>query len=167
MCLVSFNFIIVISLLSFFFKTLLNLKFFFNVLNFTKLLGCLFIYLYIYLLNNVFYVILTFSVFYFQVYYVLFVSVPANTNFRNFILHYSLYMLLLLGLFYKYSVLNDHLYTNFTELTNNTLLLSLNNRDVEALLNFITDTTSFEGKSFNLIMYTNYIYQVYFLNTSS
>ena len=155
------------SLLSFFFKTLLNFKFFFSVLNFNKLLGSLFTYLYIYLLKDIINVGFILIIFFTQIYSILILSVPHSKRLRNFTLHYSLYILLALGLFYKHSVLNDHLHTNFTELVNHMLLLSFNNRDIEASLNFLTDTTSFEGKSFDLIIYLNYVYQVYFLNTNN
>jgi cytochrome c biogenesis factor len=163
-CLLAFNCVVLLSLLSFFFKTLLNLKFFFGVLNFNKLLICLFIFIFIYILNSSIYLILTLCVLLPQVYCILFASLPLYITLRNFLLHYSLYILLLSGLFYKYSTLNDQLYTNTMETLNHTLSLTLNNRELEVLLNFITNTTSFEGKSFDLITNLNYISQVYFLN---
>ena len=165
-CLILFNLVVFTSLLSFFFKTLFNFKVFISFISFNKLLFSLLIFLYLHFVSITVYFYLLLFVTTFYMYYTLIYAIPYYVYSRNFIFHYLIYVLVLLSLFYKHSTLNDSFYTNFTELLGYTSFMSFSNHDIEVLLNFITHTTSFEGKSFNLLLNNNYLYQVYFLNST-
>ena len=55
----------------------------------------------------------------------------------------------------KYSTTNACVFVSHQDLLSVLHYLSLNSREVELLLNFVVQSTSFEGKSFDLVLYNN------------
>ena len=160
------NLTILLSLVSFIVKILLNFKFFFNFLNLTKLLFSMFFFSYQHFMFIHLYVYLILSLVTLQTYSLLILINYNYTKFKNFLTHYCVYWLFFLALSYKYSTLNDHIHINYNMIYNYNSHLSLNCREIELLLNFITTSTSFEGKSFELFIHRNYVYQVYLISTT-
>ena len=162
-----FNIITLLSLISFFIKTLINFKFFFNFINFSKLLFCLFFLFYQQLMSTCLGTLFLFLVAPLQL-YSLFLFLKCNyTESKNFLTHYFILWLFFLSLLYKYSVLNDHIHINYNIVCNNISYLSTNCKEIELFLNFVTTSTSFEGKSFELLIHKNYIHQVYLINATN
>lgn len=69
-----------------------------------------------------------------------------------------------INLEYKFSILNNYLYINFTEVNNYISYITINSRDIELFLNFFSNSTTFESKSFDLNILYNYTYQIYLIN---
>jgi hypothetical protein len=163
----SFNVVILLSLLSFFLKTLLNFKFFFTFLSFTKLLIFLFFFIYMYIIEIRYYMFLILSKIFTQNLNLLLFSLYTRILFGNATLHYLINTLLLISCIYKYSIINNYVHTNYSNVDSYSYLLSLNFTDIELESNFITNTTSFESKSFGLFIQNNYVYQLYLINSSN
>jgi hypothetical protein len=85
----------------------------------------------------------------------------------KYIFHYVVFVTITLSLFFRHSVLNDYIYVDFTALRSYCELISTNLRELELLLNFVSTSSTFEGKSFELTLLNNYTYQIYFISNSS
>ncbi len=72
---------------------------------------------------------------------------------------------MLVNLIYKHSTINDIIFVTYENINNNTDFITFSTHDVELFLNFFSNTTTFENKSFELMYQYNYIYQIYYLNT--
>jgi hypothetical protein len=72
---------------------------------------------------------------------------------------------MLVNLIYKHSTINDIIFVNYEDINNSIDFITFSTHDVELFLNFSSNTTTFENKSFELIYQLNYIYQIYYLNT--
>ena len=160
-----FNLIVLINLISFFIKTILNFKFMFVFVTFNKLLLSLFllVYIYSYSLSNLILCFLTIFLF-LQNYLFLFLLKSTYKHLFKFYSHYLLFIMFIINLEYKFSILNNHLYINFMEVNNYISYITFNSRDIELFLNFFSNSTTFESKSFDLNILYNYTYQIYLIN---
>ena len=161
-----FNTVILLTLVSFFVKSLLNFKFFFNFLSFYKLLCIVIILIWSKSLNfNLRYL----SVFVLN-YNTLNTTLVMLKNLYRSLIHFYLHYIIFIGFFMnlvgKYSTTNACVFVSHQDLLSVLHYLSLNSREVELLLNFVVQSTSFEGKSFDLVLYNNYIYQSYLINSN-
>ena len=164
---ILFNIIIVLSLISFFAKILVNFKFFFSFINFSKLLFCLFFLFYQHLMSMSLCTMFLLFLVPLQLYSLFLFFKHSYNSSKNFTTHYFILWLFFLSILYRYSVLNDHIHINYNIVHNNLSYLSTNSREIELFLNFITTSTSFEGKSFELLIHKNYIYQIYLINATN
>ena len=165
--LLTFNFIVLIALTSFFIKTILNFKFFLTFLSFSKLLLVAFICFYLrflYLTQNL--GLLIFCNLMYDYIALLYLSTAYNYKIK-YIFHYVIFITVTLSIFFKNSVLNDYIYTDFTSLRMYCELISTNLRDLELLLNFVSTSSTFESKSFELVLTNNYTYQIYLISSST
>ena len=96
----------------------------------------------------------------------LYLSTVYNYKIK-YIFHYVIFITVTLSVFFKNSVLNDYIYTDFTSLRMYCELISTNLRDLELLLNFVSTSSTFESKSFELVLTNNYTYQIYLISSST
>ena len=164
--LLTFNFIVLVALTSFFVKIILNFKFFLTFLTFSKLLLTVFICFYLrflYLTHNLGFLIfcnITCD-------YIVLLYLSTVYNYKTkYVFHYIIFIVVTLSIFFKNSVLNDYIYTDFTSLRMTCEFISTNLRDLELLLNFISTSSTFESKSFDLVLTNNYTYQIYLISSS-
>lgn len=161
-----FNSIILLTLISFFVKSLLNFKFFFNFLSFYKLLCIVVIFIWSKSLN----VNLKYIFIFMQDSSVLSTSLIMLQNLYRSLSHFYLHYIIFIGFFFnligKYSTVNSCVFVSYQDLLCMSNYFSVNSREIELLLNFIIQSTSFEGKSFDLILHNNYIYQSYLINST-
>ena len=164
--LLAFNFVVLVLLTSFFLKIILNFKFFLSFLSFSKLLLITFICFYV----RFFYVTMHLSFLFLNGFLYDYLTVFYLSTFYNYstkyLFHYLVFLTMVLNIFYRYSVLNDYMYVDFSVLKNHCSSIALNSRELELLLNFITSSSTFESKSFELTTFNNYIYQIYLISNS-
>jgi hypothetical protein len=162
---IGFNLILIMPLLTLFLKSLINFKFFFNFINFYKLL----IFLFFTIFLQIFKIQLFLTAFLLNAFakdfYLVYLNVISKYFKSVFIFHYVILILFMFNLLYPYSVLNDHLVFNLLEVNFFLETVALSSHDIELFLNFLITTTTFENKSFDLLLLQNYVLQVYFLNT--
>ena len=163
--LMSIVYSIIFTLVSSLIQSLLNFKFLFVFLNFMKLLVLLFFSFFVnmfqpHLLLLLFFVKIGSS--YLYMWFCLISSKLAN---KNYLFHYILLVSMLVNLIYKHSTINDIIFVTYENINNNTDFITFSTHDVELFLNFFSNTTTFENKSFELMYQYNYIYQIYYLNT--
>lgn len=84
---------------------------------------------------------------------------------KNYLFHYILLISMLVNLIYKHSTINDIIFVDYEDINNSMDFITFNTHDVELFLNFSSNTTTFENKSFDLTYQFNYVYQIYYLNT--
>ena len=165
--LILFNLIVLTALLSFFLKTLLSFKFFFSFISFNKLLVLLFLCFYI----KLFYLTINSGLFYINVflqnYYVIFYVTTLYNYKLKYLSHYLIFLVVALNLLHKHNILNDYIYVSFNDLKTHSAFLSINNREIELLLNFFSTSSTFESKSFSLEIGKNYLYQIYFISNTN
>lgn len=162
---ISFNFILIMPLLTLFLTSLINFKFFFNFLNFSKLLIFLFFSIFLQLLKIQLFLALFLLNTFTKDFYLIYLNI-INKYFQSvFTIHYIILILFMFNLLYPYSILNDYLVFNLLEVDFYLETVALSSHDIELFLNFLITTTTFENKSFDLLITQNYVFQIYFLNT--
>ena len=161
-----FNFVVALSLINFLIKVLTNLKFFVSFLSFYKLLCIVWLYFWLRFLKVSYSHILFTHLLHSSFYFVFIFIKSWRGSLLQFYLHYILFIIFTVNLVGKYYTINTFLHTNLIDTVTRSHYLALNTIEVELWLNFITNSTSFEGKSFSLCFTQNYSQQLYLLNTS-
>jgi hypothetical protein len=158
------NFIIIIPLISVLLKSVLNLRIILRLFTVFNLLCSLFLI-----------VFLTASSYNYELYLVSIITLRNdlsilfflgfNMNMIKFCIHFTILLLFIINLLYKYMLINTLTFVNFQEMNTWSSYITINSHDLDLSINSFSDSTSFENKSFSLIINLNYIQQQYFINT--